>query len=195
MKIVNRKKLALSCVLALGVAANVAISASAKSELQALVPQVQAWSQQSNVISAVTAGNAAHANLTKADIKKAGAEWHQGLQGKPSPILSTVNQSTLSSDLKTIQKDSNGRYATIIITDKQGLVLGQTENAPHYSLASQGIWRKIKTDGVNAVYYGKPGKKDKDVAALGLPITSHNEVIGAVVVDVNLTSGPIKGVK
>lgn len=172
------------------------VFASTKAQLQVLVPQVKTIAADSNIVSAVDAANQAHASLTATDIRNLGKEWHQGLQGKSSDILNQVNGSSLSSDLKTIQTQSNGQYAGILVTDAKGLVIGETYNADHYSQANRSVWRNIAKDGVNAVYYGKAKKSDAgNLATLGLPIVEDNKVVGAILVETAVTASKTSSTK
>lgn len=164
------------------------VFASAKTQLQALVPQVQSIAAQSNVINSVDTANQSHANLSATDVRNLGREWHQGLIGKNSPILTTVNNSDLSAALKNIQAQSNGQYLGILVTDAKGLVIGQTYNAEYYSEAHRSIWSKIAKEGVNAVYYGKTkSTQSGDMATLGLPIVQNDKVVGAILVEAKVT--------
>lgn len=169
------------------------ILASTKAQLQGLLPQVKSIAAQSDIISAVDAANQAHANLSAAQIRTLGREWHAGLHGQSSQVLSEVNASSLSATLKNIQNQSNGTYTGILVTDAKGLVIGQTYNADHYSQANRSIWRNIAKDGVNAVYYGKAKKTDTgSLATLGLPIIENNKVIGAILVETKVVPDTAK---
>lgn len=164
------------------------VYASAKAQLHTLLPQVKTVTTDSSIINAVDAANQAHANLTKAQVRTLGKQWHDGLEGKTSDILSQVNSSSLSAELKNIQAQSNGTYQSLIVTDAKGLVIGQTYNADHYSEANRSIWRSINKDGVNAVYYGKAKKTEAgDLATIGLPIVENDKVIGALLVETKVT--------
>ncbi len=158
--------------------------AAPKAVLQALLPQVQALSQTQSVVSAVSSADSTQATLTKDDTRKLGREWHEGLQGKPSPILTTVNGSALTQELKSMVANSKGVYTGILVTDQRGLVVGQTYNAKHYALDGQGFMKKIKKDGVTAVYYGKPAKDTPGNGAIGVPVVEQGKVIGAMLVNV-----------
>ena len=161
------------------------VFASSKAELQALVPEVHAIASKSDIVASVAAANQSHATLSAKDIRVLGREWHQGLVGKNSQILTQVNSSDLSAKLKSIQAQSNGKYLGIVVTDAKGLVVGQTYNAKHYSEAHRTIWSKIDKDGVKATYLSKPKKTSSGAEAiLGLPITEANKVIGAILVSV-----------
>ena len=80
------------------------VIASTKAQLQALVPQLQSLAAQNSIVEAVDAANQAHAQLSSNDIRSLGKEWHAGLSGKASPILTQVNGSDLSNALKNILK-------------------------------------------------------------------------------------------
>ncbi len=174
MSTLRKAGLAIGGFMLIAVASHAIAKGKTDETMKALVPGVQAWSNGSNVVSAVSAANTANAGLTKVQVRDLGRQWHDGLSGKESAILSQINGNALSQDLKTIQADSHGAYKGIVVTDQKGLIVGETYNAPHYSLSSQGIWRKIKKDGVSAAYYGK--------TALGLPVVSDDKVVGAVLV-------------
>lgn len=174
MSILRKVGLAIGGLMLIAVASHAMAKGKTDETMKALIPGIQAWSNGSNVVSAVSAANTANAGLTKVQVRDLGRQWHEGLSGKDSAILSQVNGSVLSQNLKTIQADSHGAYKGIVVTDQKGLIVGETYNAPHYSLASQEVWRKIKKDGISAAYYGK--------TALGLPVVSENQVLGAVLV-------------
>lgn len=176
MSVLKKVGLAVGGLMLVAVASQAMAKGKENSSMAAMVPQVQAWSNGPDVVSAVTAANTANASLTKVQIRDLGRQWHEGLTGKDSAILSQINGSSLSQKLKSIQAESNGAYKGIVVTDQKGLIVGETYNAPHYSLASQGVWRKIKKDGASAVYEGK--------TALGLPVLNNNQVVGAVLVNV-----------
>ncbi len=165
------------------------VYASTKAQLQTLLPQVKTVAADSNIINAVDAANQAHANLRKTEVRTLGKQWHEGLQGKSSDILNQVNSSGLSTELKTIQSQSNGLYQGLIVADAKGLVIGQTYNADHYSEANRSIWRSIDKEGVNAIYYGKAKKTDAgDFATIGLPIVEGDKVIGALLVETKVAN-------
>ena len=172
------------------------VFASAKAELQSLVPEVHAIASESDIMSSVAAANQSHATLSAKDIRVLGREWHQGMVGKKSQILTQVNSSDLSAKLKNIQAESKGKYLGFVVTDAKGLVIGQTYNAKHYSEAHRTIWSKIDKDGVKATYLSKPKKTTSgNVAILGLPIVEANKVIGAILVNVPVTLKADKSAK
>ena len=162
--------------------------AASKASLQALLPQVQALSQEQSVVAAVSSANSNNATLTKADIRKLGVEWHDGLQGKPSPILTTVNGNALTQELQSMVANSKGVYTGILVTDQKGLVVGQTYNAIHYSENSQTFVKKMNTEGSAAVYYGRPGKDATGNGSIGVPVVDQGKVIGAMLVNVSAAS-------
>ena len=162
--------------------------AAPKTELASILPQVQTLSQQQSIVAAVSSANSTHATLTKADIRKLGREWHEGLQGKPSPVLTTVNGSPLTQELQSMVANSKGAYTGILVTDQQGLIIGQTYNAKHYAEDGQGFMKKIKKDGASAVYYGKPAKDATGTGSIGVPVVDQGKVIGAILVNVTRSS-------
>ena len=178
----NAKKYLLTSVMT--VICSASLMAAPKAVLQSMLPQVQALSQEQSVVKAVSSANSTNASLSKDDIRKLGREWHDGLQGKPSPVLTAVNGSPLTQELQSMVTSSNGLYAGILVTDQQGLVVGQTYNAKHYAEDGQGFMKKIKKDGVSAVYYGKPAKGNAGTGAIGVPIVDQGKVIGAMLVNV-----------
>ncbi len=184
---ISKIGMAFSGLLLLSICSQVI--ASTKAQLQALIPQVQTIAAQSDIVSSVDAANQAHANLTASDIRNLGHEWHEGLAGKSSAVLTTVNNSELSTTLKSIQAQSSGQYLGMLVTDSKGLVIGQTYNAEHYSEAHRSIWNKIAKAGVNAVYYGKAKPtQNGDIATLGLPIVQNKQVVGAILVETKVTA-------
>ena len=161
--------------------------ANTKAELQNLVPQIKSIANDPAVIRAADAANQAHAKLSKTDIRNLSREWHAGIAGKSSDVLTEVNNSNLSTHLKDIQAQKPDTYASILVMDAKGLVLGQTYNTPHYSQASQPVWRKINQEGASAVYFGKVKKTDAgDLASIGVPVVANQQVIGAVLVQVKV---------
>ncbi len=158
--------------------------AAPKAALQGILPQVQALSQEQSVVSATSAANATNGSLTKADIRKLGVEWHDGLAGKPSTILSSVNGGALTQELRSMVANSKGLYTGILITDQQGLVIGQTYNAKHYAQGSQSFFKKIDKEGASAVYYGRPAKDASGNGSIGVPVLDQGKVIGAMLVNV-----------
>ncbi len=152
----NLKKSLLGVSL-LAIWSTQAIAAAApKAALQALLPQVQALSQAQSVVAAVSSANSSHATLTKMEIRTLGRQWHEGLQGKPSPVLTTVNGNALTQELQSMVAGSKGVYTGILVTDQKGLIIGQTYNAKHYAEDGQGLIHHLamlaggKEDGVPA---------------------------------------------
>lgn len=172
---------AVGIVVAL--ALTVSAAASTKAELQVLVPGVKAIAGQSDIIAAVEAANQANEKLTATDIRTLEQEWKEGLAGKPSNILTQVNGSPLSSELKTLVAKSNGSYSDLLVTDSKGLVIGQTYNNDRYSEGKRALWSKINKEGVTAEYFGRAKSTSSGlVAGFGLPIIDNNKVIGAILV-------------
>ncbi len=172
------------CLTLISTGAMAATKTSSHTELQNILPQIQALSQDQNVVSAVLSANSAHASLDAADLRKLGRDWHDGLQGKPSTVLSEVNNSALSQQLKSTLQNSHGLYQSITVTDQKGLVIGETENAKHYAEASQGFFKKIVEGGPSAVYYGKAPKGSSGAGSVGVPVVDQGKVIGTLVVEV-----------
>lgn len=186
---ISFRKLSLAVAGGLLVSLSFSAFAGTKAQLQNLEPQVKQLAAQSDVIAAVNAANTANAKLSKSDIRTLGQQWHDGVKGKTSAILNQVNSSALSASLKTVQSQSNGAYAGIVVTDNKGLIVGQTYNADHYSQANRNVWSKISKDGVNAVYFGKSKVVNgQNVASIGVPIVQNNQVIGAVLVNTGVAS-------
>ncbi|MCX7122528.1 MAG: hypothetical protein NTV32_02445 [Gammaproteobacteria bacterium] len=162
--------------------------AAPKAALQALLPQVQALSQEQSVVAAVNAANSTHATLSKTEIRTLGRQWHEGLQGKPSAVLTTVNGSALTQELQSMVAGSKGVYTGILVTDQKGLIIGQTYHAKHYAEDGQGFMKKINKDGASAVYYGKPAKDATGNGSIGVPVMDQGKVIGAILVNMTTSS-------
>ena len=162
-----------------------------KVELQTVLPQIKTLASNPVLISAANAGNKTHETLDKTAILAQARQWSAGLKGKPSAILTEVNNSNLSSNLKSIQSQSHATYANLVVTDAKGLVIGQTYNAAHYAQAGQPLWRKINKEGTTAVYYGKTKSSENgSITDLGVPIVDNNQVIGALLAQVKIASSP-----
>ncbi|MDF2529203.1 MAG: hypothetical protein K0Q57_83 [Gammaproteobacteria bacterium] len=163
---------------------------SIKSELQALSPMISQWAEQSKVLAEVQSANSSHANYSKSQIQALNKQWQEQLNSANKPLISGIMNNSLSSLLQAIEAHSKGLYQGILITDINGLNIGQTYVPAQYWQAKQSFWKKAIAASPGKPYISEGSNKKGKLkpAIIALPIVDANgKTIGVVAVNIDQT--------
>jgi len=150
------------------------------------------WLIKPLLIDLLRAQNAAHADLTQAEIDALDAQWRAERAGGENPLISKVMSNPLSRFLMALQQNSDGLFTEIFVMDSKGLNVGQSVLSDDYWQGDEAKWRKSFLAGSNARHIGEPEFVEatgRYQAQLSMPIIDpeNGSVIGAVTLGVDIS--------
>jgi hypothetical protein len=157
-------------------------------ELTSISPQIVTWAQQSIIQADLAKANNQHANYTKSQFLALNKQWQNELKASNKPTIKKVLNNSLSTLLDTIKDHSKGLYQSIVITDKYGLNIGQSDVTENYYQANQKLWKKAYSASQIKPYIllGSQKKGHVAPAIIAMPILdAEGKVAGVVVVEID----------
>ena len=150
------------------------------------------WLIKPLLIDLLRAQNAAHADLTQAEINILDAQWRAERAGGEKPLITKVMSNPLSQFLMALQQNSNGLFTEIFVMDSKGLNVGQSVLSDDYWQGDEAKWRKSFLAGSNARHIGEPEFVEatgRYQAQLSMPIIDPKSgaIIGAVTLGVDIS--------
>jgi hypothetical protein len=153
--------------------------------------QLRAIAQDSAVVAAIQAQNAAHAALTQAEIDSLDLQWRAETGAADRPLISKVLGNALSAYLKQALEHGQGVYTEIFVMDDKGLNVGQSDVTSDYWQGDEDKWQKTFPVGADAVFVDEV-EKDESTQQLQSQVSfsivdpATNTAIGAITFGINL---------
>lgn len=109
-------------VLAAAIAALPAMANEFAPAMEAyLDADIRTWSHSGEIVSAIAAQNAAHADLTQTDVEGMDASWRSEIGAGSTPTIDAVLQNAAADFLRDQVEASGGRITEVFIMDNHGL--------------------------------------------------------------------------
>lgn len=150
---------------------------------------VRPWLEEPAIVNAVIAQNAAHADLTQADIDDLDSRWRTEFAGTRGPMIEAQLFNPLSLYLKGRQRAAEGLITEIFVMDNRGLNVGQSDVTSDYWQGDEAKWQK--SFGAGKLHIDE-AERDESTQLLqsqaSLPIRHPRTraIIGAITVGINL---------
>jgi len=150
---------------------------------------VRPWVDDPAIVNAVLAQNAAHADLSRAEIDALDARWRAELSGKTRPLIDALLSNPLSLYLKGRQRAAEGLITEIFVMDNRGLNVGQSDITSDFWQGDEAKWQR--SFGAGALYIEEAARDDstqliQSQASLPIRDPRTGAPIGAITVGVNL---------
>ena len=145
------------------------------------------------VLDAVAAQNAAHAELSDADITALDDQWREAAAAGGGGVVDEVLGRELSGYLQQIQGDSDGMITEIFVMDNRGLNVGQSAVTSDYMQGDEAKWQETFLVGPDAVFVDEL-EFDESTDAFQTQVSgtivdpATGEPVGAITVGVNVES-------
>lgn len=156
--------------------------------------QIKAWAQSPAVIGAIKTQNAAHANLSAADIDKLDKEWRADKKaGGNGALIQGKLNNALAGYLNEIKSGSNGLIAEIFVMDNKGLNVGQTDKTGDYMQGDEAKHSKTYGMGPGAVLVSAVEEDGgKMISQVSVAITDPKSLKAIGAVTVAIDTGMVK---
>lgn len=155
--------------------------------------ELASWMANPDVIDAIKAQNAAHANLTMADIDAMDQQWIANASSGTGPIIDDLMSRPLSEWLLEKQNATAGFVTEVFIMDNKGLNVAQSEITSDYMQGDEAKWQQTYLVGPDAMHISDVEFDDstgfyQSQASFSIADPETGEVIGAVTFGVNVQS-------
>lgn len=142
-----------TCMLGLSLCTLVTPVAAADGPYTAFVTEnAAAWLADPVIQSALRAANAAHANLTEADIIDMDNDWRAEIGKADMPLIKQIMSAPASAYLNKIVSESGGRVAEVILMDNRGLNAGISATTSDYWQGDEDKFQQTYDIGPDAVH-------------------------------------------
>lgn len=159
-------------------------AADYSNDLQDLInSHMKQWAQREIVIDAVKAQNEKHADLSLSDMKILNARWLGEKRKNKRPLTTKLLENEFSDYLRKIQEDGEGVYTEIIVTDNNGMNVGQSILSENYWQGTKDRWKKTFGSRSYATYISDLGFNDNTglfQVEVSFMIIADEEPIGMV---------------
>lgn len=155
--------------------------------------ELASWMADPAVIDAIKTQNAAHANLTMADIDAMDQQWIANASSGTGPIIDDLMSRPLSKWLLEKQNATAGFVTEVFIMDNKGLNVAQSEITSDYMQGDEAKWQQTYLVGPDAMHISDVEFDDstgfyQSQASFSITDPDTGEVIGAVTFGVNVQS-------
>ncbi len=142
---------------------------------------VENFAKQVNIITAVEAQNVKNAGLTQSKIKELDDKWIATKQVDEFIESFMTNDTAIA---LTEFQDSNPGFVEIFVTDKYGLIVGETNKTSDYLQSDEDWWVKAYGNGAGKSYYSEIEYDDSSKSesiALYVPVyNNQNTAVGVI---------------
>ncbi|WP_051332544.1 PDC sensor domain-containing protein [Cucumibacter marinus] len=150
------------------------------------------FAQEPIITDAIIAQNIETGEYGFAEIEALDEEWRAEASGGDGDMISTALNSEASQWLAGIQKQSDGLYTEIFVTDAVGLNVAQSAATSDYWQGDEDKWRDSFGVGAGAIHIGEV-EQDESTQMLQTQVSititdpESGEPIGAVTVGIDLS--------
>lgn len=186
-------------VVAAGFAAGMLFAASAPALASDIEESVRAfaeetaraWASEPAVIEAVRRQNAAHAELTQAQIDALDQQWRAEIGAATQPTIEPVAQEPLSAWLAERRDEAMGLVTEIFVMDSRGLNVAMSDLTSDYFQGDEAKWTETFLAGPEAVHVGEievdeSTQRFQTQASVTVVDPESGEPIGAITVGLDL---------
>jgi len=177
-------------ILAFGAAANAANEFEGPIK-DSVVPEIQSWISNPDIIKAITEQNAKHSGLSQDEIEAMDQTWRAETKASARPMITGVLENAVSGYLRQVKDKGQGLYTEIFVMDNRGLNVGQSDVTSDYWQGDEAKWQKTYQAGADAMLIDEVEFDESTQiyqSQVSLPVVdpASGSVIGAVTVGVNV---------
>lgn len=155
------------------------------------VAKIREWIEAPVVRMAVESQNERLGDMSQDEIDALDQQWRAETEAEKQPLIASVLFNPLSTYLTRIGMDSIGLFTEIIVTDKNGLNVGQSGITGDFWQGDEAKYLKTYAVGPNQIFIDDPEvHSELALWRAQVNMTIHNdagEPIGAATVEVNMT--------
>ena len=149
------------------------------------------WIVDPEIIEAIKAQNARHANIDQSEIDKLDKQWRAETKATQRPLIDRVLSTALSKKLLEVKNRAGGMITEVFIMDNKGLNVGQSDVTSDYWQGDEAKWKETYLAGAGSMLIDEVEFDESTQtfqSQLSLPVLdpATNEVIGAVTIGVNV---------
>ncbi len=184
-------RLLLALLLSAALAGPAAASELSDKLRAVLDSRIRPWLSAPELVEAVKAQNARHANLTQAEIDRLDAAWRAEVRAGGGPLTASVLGNALSQFLRARQGENAALIAELFVMDAVGLNVGQAVITTDYFQGDEAKWQRTFLVGPDAVFVDEV-EFDDSAKAFQAQISAtivdpaDGRPIGAITVGVNV---------
>ncbi|MDH3195662.1 MAG: hypothetical protein OEL78_05040 [Hyphomicrobiales bacterium] len=112
----------------------------------------RAWIVDPEIIAAIKAQNARHANIDQSEIDELDKQWRAQTKASDRPLIDQVLSTALSKKLKGVKDQARGMITELFVMDNKGLNVGQSDATSDYWQGDEDKWQKTYLAGPGAMF-------------------------------------------
>jgi len=189
-------KKGLFCVAFVVLAGLISPSASMANEYEAQLrdlyeERLQSWLQSPVLIEAIKRQNAAHTELTDAEIDRMDKDWRREAKDGSGPLIDSLVEREASTFLLGKKNENGDLISEVFVMDNKGLNVALSDVTSDYMQGDEAKWRKTYGQGAGQVFIDEVEFDDSSetfqcqVSATVMD-PSTGQAIGAVTFGVNV---------
>lgn len=153
--------------------------------------EIRSRLQHPIIIEAIRDQNKSYRSITKQDIKRLDQQWRNELNSDDRPLIDAVMAKPISNYLRQVRDQRHGLYTEIIVMDKHGLNVGQSDLTSDYWQGDEDKWLKTYLLGPDAVHISEVDEDESTQTfqaqvSISLIDRRNSEIIGAATVGINI---------
>lgn len=161
-----------------------------KQKLIAIVNgEMRQWANNPIIIEAVKEQNKKYKNTPPAQLRQLNNTWHQELKTHNKPLIRQVIHNNTAEYLDFIISRSEDLYTYILVTDKNGLSVAQTEVTPDYWHGNQDYWLNTLGNKTQRVFIEDvrfSNTTQMFQSRVSFTLIDQEKMIGAITVGINV---------
>lgn len=155
--------------------------------------QLSTWLENDQLIEAIRQQNAAHANLTQADIDQLDLDWRAQRKEASKPLIDDLLGRPASEWLRGQQADTANFVTEVFAMDNHGLNVAQSVETSDYWQGDEAKWQQTYGNGSGDIHISEVEYDDSTgsyQSQVSMPITdpATGELIGAITFGINVQS-------
>jgi len=155
--------------------------------------QLSTWLENDQLIEAIRQQNAAHANLTQADIDQLDLDWRAQRKEASKPLINDLLGRPASEWLRGQQADTANFVTEVFAMDNHGLNVAQSVETSDYWQGDEAKWQQTYGNGSGEIHISEVEYDDSTgsyQSQVSMPISdpATGELIGAITFGINVQS-------
>jgi len=155
--------------------------------------QLATWLENEQLIEAIRQQNAAHSNLTQADIDQLDLDWRAQRKEATKPLIDDLLSRPASEWLRGQQADTANFVTEVFAMDNHGLNVAQSVETSDYWQGDEAKWQQTFGNGSGEMHISEVEYDDSTgsyQSQVSMPITdpATGELIGAITFGINVQS-------
>jgi len=156
------------------------------------INNIQSLTKENTIIDAIVQQNSINSHLTEVDIKRLDTQWRLERMDSSKPLINSILNKEVSIYLKKIKQQSQGLFGEIIVMDKRGLNVGQSDETTDYWQGDEDKFLRTFNNEyedkiyIDDIHYDESSLSFLSQVSLTITDTKSENVIGVITVGVNV---------